>query len=84
MKTLIIIFFLFLNVIYAQEKNSENVIYEYKKYESFDLGSLEVKGNILAPGDLTVEERKRKVFYQDLFTRESFKKEIKEDIRDLR
>ncbi len=60
------------------------VIIEYKKYESFDLGNLEVKGQILAPGDLSVRERDRKVFERPLYERYEFNKESKQDIRNLR
>ena len=62
----------------------KNVIIEYKKYESFDLGNLEVKGQILAPGDLSVKERDRKVFERALYERFNFDKESNQDIRNLR
>jgi hypothetical protein len=54
----------------------EKVIYKYKQYEKFDLGDLEVKGSIVAPGDLSVKERRRKVFKRKLFRRTDFNKEI--------
>ena len=44
----------------------------------------EIKGNILAPGDLSVRERERKVFMRDLLDRKNFEPEINEDIRNLR
>lgn len=62
----------------------KNIIVEYKKYESFDLGNLEVKGQILAPGDLSVKERDRKVFERSLYERYEFNRESKQDIRNLR
>ncbi|PIK15403.1 MAG: hypothetical protein CES88_01415 [Halobacteriovorax sp. JY17] len=62
----------------------KNVIVEYKKYESFDLGNLEVKGQLLAPGDLSVKERDRKVFERALYERFDFNTESKKDIRNLR
>ena len=62
----------------------KNVVVEYKKYESFDLGNLEVKGQILAPGDLSVKERDRRVFERALYERFNFDKESKQDIRNLR
>lgn len=68
----------------AVEANDKNVIVKYKKYESFDLGNLEIKGQIIAPGDLTVKERARKVFRRDLFDRFNFNPEIKGDIKNLR
>ena len=76
-----VILFLFTFSITATEKN---IIIEYKKYESFDLGNLEVKGQILAPGDLSIRERDRKVFERALYERYEFNKESKQDIRNLR
>jgi hypothetical protein len=67
----------------AQEGN-ERVIYKYKQYESFDLGDLEIKGQVIAPGDLSVRERQRRVFERDLFEREEFSPEVIEDIDNLR
>lgn len=67
---------------FAQQ--DKDVIVKYKEYESFDLGSLEIKGTVLAPGDLSVRERERKVFSAGLYNRESFHQEIDEDIRNLR
>ena len=46
-----------------------NVIYEYKKYEKFDLGNLEVNGELTAPGEISVKERDREKFELDLFVR---------------
>ena len=67
--------------IFAADKN---VVIEYKKYESFDLGNLEVQGQILAPGDLSVKERDRKVFERALYERFNFDHESNQDIRNLR
>ncbi len=83
MKLLIIIVsFLISNNIRAETK--EQVIYEYKKYEKFDLGNLEVKGELIAPGDISVRERDRKRFSSDFYIRDSFKQQIIDDIRNLR
>lgn len=62
----------------------ENVIYQYKKYEKFDLGDLEVKGQLIAPGDLSVRERERRRFELDLYNRENFDDKIGHDMRTLR
>lgn len=62
----------------------ENVIYQYKKYEKFDLGDLEVKGQLVAPGDLSVRERYRRRFELDLYNRADFDPMIKHDIKTLR
>lgn len=68
---------------FAQASDKE-VIIKYREYESFDLGNLEIKGSVLAPGDLSVRERERKVFATGLYDRANFNPEIKEDIRNLR
>ncbi len=62
----------------------QKVIYQYKKYEKFDLGNLEVKGQLIAPGDISVRERERKIFELDLYTRKDFDPFIKKDIETLR
>lgn len=51
------------------EPAKSNVIYEYKKYEKFDLGNLEVNGELTAPGEISVKERDREKFELDLFIR---------------
>lgn len=63
---------------------NEKVIYKYKQYEKFDLGDMEIKGSIVAPGDLTVKERRRKFFSRKLFKRTDFNKETLNDIQYLR
>lgn len=65
-------------------KKKPGVVYKYKQYESFDLGSLEIKGNIIAPGDLSVRERTRRKFSRDLLERYHFDPEVMSDVRDLR
>jgi len=62
----------------------QKVIYQYKKYEKFDLGNLEVKGQLIAPGDISVRERDRKRFELDLYSREDFEPFIAKDIETLR
>ncbi len=69
------------SVAYAEEQKT---IYEYKKYEKFDLGDLEVKGQLIAPGDLSVRERDRRRFELDLYNRTDFDPNIKHDIQTLR
>lgn len=70
----------------AQEAppTEQKVIYQYKKYEKFDLGNLEVKGQLIAPGDISVRERERKRFELDLYTRKNFDKFQRKDIDSLR
>jgi hypothetical protein len=62
----------------------EKVIYQYKKYERFDLGNLEIKGQLIAPGDLSVRERERKRFGLELFSRKDFDEARKRDLDGLR
>ena len=64
--------------------SAEQVVYKYKKYERFDLGNLEVKGEILAPGDISVLERERKVFELKLLDRKEFDEEMIQNIIFLR
>lgn len=68
----------------AQAKKKKNVVIKYKQYESFDLGNLEIKGKIIAPGDMSVKERQRKRFSRPLFERDDFDPEVRRDIQNLR
>jgi hypothetical protein len=68
---------------FAQEEK-KNVIYKYKEYEVIDLGSLEIKGQIMAPGDLTVNERERQTFKRSLLEKNNFDFENKREIENLR
>jgi hypothetical protein len=81
MNKVLILFVFFISLGVGAE---ENVIYQYKKYEKFDLGDLEVKGQLIAPGDLSVRERDRRRFELDLYNRTDFEPMIKHDIRTLR
>lgn len=76
------IIFILIRVGFAQDK--KNVRIEYKKYESIDLGDLEIKGSIIAPGDISVKERSRTVLKRNLFERYNFDEEVSSDIRGLR
>ncbi|RPJ77601.1 MAG: hypothetical protein EHM20_05860 [Alphaproteobacteria bacterium] len=67
----------------AQEEK-KNTVYKYKEYEVIDLGSMEVKGQIIAPGDLTVNERERKVFKRSLLEKNNFDFENRREIENLR
>lgn len=68
----------------AYGAEDQQVIYQYKKYEKFDLGNLEVKGQLIAPGDISVRERERRRFEMDLFSRKDFDSFIKKDVESLR
>ncbi|MFP5387052.1 MAG: hypothetical protein ACLGHN_13310 [Bacteriovoracia bacterium] len=82
MKILICVLSLYLmSDAYGEE---QKVIYQYKKYEKFDLGNLEVKGELIAPGDISVRDRERRRFEMDLFSRKDFDGFIKKDVESLR
>lgn len=80
MKPILIFTLLFSMQCIAKEK----VIYKYKEYEKFDLGDMEIKGSILAPGDLSVKERRRKIFHRELYKKPDFDKLIIKEIKYLR
>lgn len=65
-------------------QTKKNTVYKYKEYEVIDLGSMEVKGQIVAPGDLTVNERERKVFSRALLEKNNFDFENRREIENLR
>lgn len=79
MRTLILLLSL-VSISEAKDKT----IYQYKKYEKFDLGNLEVKGELVAPGDISVRERERKRFEMQLESRRDFERFIEKDIQSLR
>ncbi len=73
--------FFMMSEAYGQD---QKVIYQYKKYEKFDLGNLEVKGQLIAPGDISVRERERRRFELDLFSRDNFDPFLTKDLESLR
>ena len=77
-------FVLILISINAVKSQETKVIYQYKKYEKVDLGDLEVKGNVLAPGDITIMERDRARFQRELFDKPDFDQEMRFTILNLR
>lgn len=83
-KILIIIATLTSLTAFAQEEVKKNVIYKYKEYEVIDLGSLEIKGQIMAPGDLTVNERERQSFKRSLLEKTNFDFDNRREIENLR
>jgi hypothetical protein len=64
----------------AEDKSQ---VYEYRKYEKFDLGNLEVQGELMAPGDISVRERERERLVIDLFIRKQSQDFMKKDIESL-
>ena len=83
MKILILITALMSLSAHALEEK-KNIIYKYKEYEVIDLGSLEIKGQIMAPGDLTVNERERQSFKRSLLEKNNFDFENRREIENLR
>lgn len=83
-KILIIVFTIIVTTVNAEESKGSDVVYKYKDYDVIDLGSLEVKGEIVAPGDLTVVERDKKEFDKRLLEKNNFDLEIKREIENLR
>lgn len=73
----LIVAILFINTSFAKER----VKIKYKKFEKFDLGDMEIEGEIVAPGDLTVRERKTRFFERDLYDREEYDKEVMNELR---
>jgi hypothetical protein len=69
--------------LHAQDEK-KNVVYKYKEYEAIDLGALEIKGQIMAPGDLTVNERERQSFKRSLLEKNNFDFENRREIENLR
>jgi len=87
MKNIIMIAFISLSSFSNAEEakdRKKNIIYKYKDYEAIDLGALEIKGKIIAPGDLTVSERERKMFKRELLEKRDFDFENKREISNLR
>jgi hypothetical protein len=83
MKKLVLV----LSIIFVSNCFSEEnvkIIYKYKKRDRIDLGDLEIKGQVLAPGDISITERERKKFYRDLYDRKNFREETRLDILNLR
>lgn len=56
---------------FAQKKK---VVIEYKKYEKFDLGSLEVDGEVISPGDISIDN-KTDLYDFNFFRRKNFRDE---------
>lgn len=84
MKSLTITLMIFLSYAALAQEEKKNVIYKYKEYEIIDLGSLEIKGQIMAPGDLTVNERERQTFKRALLEKNNFDFENRREIENLR
>ena len=62
----------------------EKIVYKYKQYEKFDLGDMEIKGELIAPGDLTVKERSNRFINRKLYNRTKYSKELINEIKYMR
>jgi hypothetical protein len=84
MKKIIIAISILFSITTLNAEEKKNVVYKYKDYESIDLGSFDIKGEVIAPGDLTVNDRERKVFKRELLEKQNFDYENKREIENLR
>ena len=84
MKLVIVFIALLVPISLGAQEEKKNIVYKYKEYEVIDLGSLEIKGQIMAPGDLTVNERERQTFKRSLLEKENFDFENRREIENLR
>ena len=85
MKGLLIIFIslIFISLSFANE-NEKQVYYEYKKYEKFDFGAIDVEGGSNSPGDLSISPRFRKKFRNKIPERKQFNNEMKKALDSVR
>ena len=68
----------------AKKNRKERIIYEYKKYEKFDMDEITVEGEGGIPGDIGVDPRYKKKFSNRLPYRRNFNKEIRKSIYRIR
>lgn len=73
---------LFTFTTYSKEK--QKIVYEYKKYEKFDMEDLVVEGETGSPGDLSIDPRYKRKFKNKLPYRKNFNKEIRKAIYRIR
>ena len=75
--SLIVIIISFSATCYAQESKKKNkVIIQYQQRQKVDLGELSVEGNVLTPGDFSIDYEDSKTT-MELHKRRSFKDKIK-------
>lgn len=70
----------FSTVVFAKK----NVKYEYKKYEKFDFGAIDIEGGGNSPGDLSISPRFRKRFKNKIPERKQFYREMKRALEAVR
>ena len=60
------------------------VTYKYKKYEKFDFETMDIGGELGAPGDLSIAPRYQKKFTNELPYRKNFNDMIRNSIERIR
>ena len=63
---------------------SKKVIYKFKEHEDFDLDSLDVEANVPPPGDLSIDQRYRKEFKNQLPERREFNRALENSIETIK
>lgn len=64
-------------------KKNANIIYEYKKYEKFDFGDLNIEGEKGALGDLSINPRYQINFQNELPSKKNFHKEMIDAVESM-
>ena len=67
-----------------QYKKDLKTIYKYKKYEKFDFEEIQVEGEIVSPGDLSIRPMYQNLFKNRLPYRKNFNPEIRKSISKIR
>ncbi|MFI5390748.1 MAG: hypothetical protein ACHQYQ_05245 [Bacteriovoracales bacterium] len=75
---------LFLIVFSLSAFSDEKVTYKYKKYEKFDFETMDIGGELGAPGDLSIAPRYQKKFTNELPYRKNFNDMIRNSIERIR
>lgn len=83
MRSFIVLAFFLLSFV-AEAAEKQKIIYEYKKYEKFDMDDLVVEGETGSPGDLSIDPRYKSRFKNKLPYRKNFNKEIRKAIYRIR
>lgn len=68
----------------AVKAQEERIIYEYKQRETIDLGEMEIKGGVISPLDISINERDRTKFSRKIYDREHFNQEMRFQVLNLR
>jgi hypothetical protein len=75
----------FLIVVFSLNAFSQGkVTYKYKKYEKFDFETMDIGGELGAPGDLSIAPRYQKKFTNELPYRKNFNDMIRNSIERIR